>query len=200
MKADDPVLQNPDLVPHQSERLYFCRYGIKAEYETAFVRLFLSPSEWDNVEDGFSVEQAHRHYEYCSRVHRDRGEYWHVIEKDSLRLVGDLHYARSPGDRRATLGACMDRQFAGQGYGLEAGRAVLEWLFVKDPTPYPTNRVEAGCSKKNTALIHLFETLGMTYEGTMLDYKRIRGQFHDAVNYRILRREYLEKFGSPGPQ
>jgi RimJ/RimL family protein N-acetyltransferase len=99
--------------------------------------------------DGF--DHIHRHY-WEIATHRDRSHYdW---------AIGTLTAYRDSYNKTANLGLLIRRQSWGQGYGLEAWRAVMDWLFSDG-----VRKVEAGCYSKNIGMLTIFLKSGMSIEG-----------------------------------
>ncbi|NSW54188.1 MAG: GNAT family N-acetyltransferase [Anaerolineae bacterium] len=74
----------------------------------------------------------------------------------------------------------------GQGYALEAARAMLDLAFG----PCRAHRVVAFSHAANAASIRVMERLGMQHEGTLRETRRWQNQWADEVVYGLLEREW----------
>ena len=104
--------------------------------------------------------------------HRAGGRVFGSVE---LRLTSLDH-------RRAEMGYVLARDAWGQGYATEAARAVLAHGFG----PLGLHRIAATCDPENTASAHVLEKIGMTCEGRLRDYLKIRGQWRDRLTWAVL--------------
>lgn len=86
----------------------------------------------------------------------------------------------------ARLGYFIDEARRRQGYTTEALRAVLEWVF----TETPVHRVEADITPGNLASCRVVEKLGLRFEGTLRQNWFFKGQWHDSLEYSLLREEW----------
>jgi diamine N-acetyltransferase len=73
-----------------------------------------------------------------------------------------------------------------QGYMTEALRAVLEWVF----TETPVHRTEADITPGNLASYRVVEKLGFRFEGILRKNWFFKGQWHDSLEYSLLREEW----------
>jgi ribosomal-protein-alanine N-acetyltransferase len=118
--------------------------------------------------------------------HHEEGP-WGLEERSSGRLIGTcgLHDV-VPADRRAELGYTLARPYWNQGYMTEAVEAVLKFAFLR----LDLNRIQAVCVPENLASERVMQKVGMTYEGTLRDYRLIKGMLRRMKMHSILRREY----------
>jgi RimJ/RimL family protein N-acetyltransferase len=86
----------------------------------------------------------------------------------------------------ARLGYFIDQAQRGQGYTTEALRAVLEWVFSETPV----HRAEADITPGNVASCRVLEKLGFRLEGTLRKNWFYKGQWHDSLEYSLLREEW----------
>ncbi len=84
---------------------------------------------------------------------------------------------------RAELGFLFARAHWGKGYGLEAGRALVDLAFGELGLARLWARVHAG----NVASARLLEKLGFVYEGTLRGHVMREGERRDCLLYGRLR-------------
>jgi RimJ/RimL family protein N-acetyltransferase len=83
------------------------------------------------------------------------------------------------------MGIAMMPEARGQGYGTQAQRQLVRYLFLHTLA----NRVEASTEVGNLAEQRALEKAGFTREGVMRGCAFQGGRWHDAVLYSILRAE-----------
>lgn len=111
-------------------------------------------------------------------------------EKSSGRVIGGislhLNWRRDDG----ILGAILNCHDYGKGYATEGLRGVLEIAF----TQLGLHRVHGICDVDNASVIHVFEKVGMRYEGKMLQRGKARPEephpYFDQYGYAILCSEW----------
>lgn len=96
----------------------------------------------------------------------------------------------------ARMGYFIDQAQRGQGYTIEALRAVLEWVFSETPV----HRVEADITPGNIASCWVVEKLGFRFEGTLRKNWFFKDQWHDSLEYSQLREEWAELSKTPLPK
>jgi ribosomal protein S18 acetylase RimI-like enzyme len=92
------------------------------------------------------------------------------------------------------IGVAMLPEVRGLGYGTEAQRLLVDYLFAHTQV----NRVEAMTEVTNTAEQWALEKAGFTREGVLRGYGFRDGQWRDAVVYSVLREEARGKSKEPG--
>ena len=113
-----------------------------------------------------------------------------VCLKENDQLIGDL-FAHVEEDTVA-VGWNFDPAYSGQGYALEAARALFAHLF----SDRAARRLYAYVEDHNHPSQRLCERLGMRREGLFLDYVSFRtndaGQpiYENTMQYALLRREW----------
>ena len=109
-----------------------------------------------------------------------------IIEKDGVNIghIGGWKIG----------GICMAIGFAlipserGKGYGTEAIRMMVDYLFLEKDIV----RIEASTDTGNTASHKALGKAGFTNEGTMRKSHSVRGEYRDRYLYSILREEKKE--------
>ncbi|MFD1371730.1 GNAT family N-acetyltransferase [Actinoplanes sichuanensis] len=99
----------------------------------------------------------------------------HLIGAVELRVTGRTH-------ARGEFGYTLARSAWGRGFATEAATAVLAYAFDR----VGLHRVAATCDPANTASRRVLEKAGLTYEGHLKDYLRIRGEWRDRLLYAAL--------------
>lgn len=135
-----------------------------------------------------------------AEAHRRATEagYLAVVLKDSGTLVGDL-FAEPDSDpfchATYSIGWHLNPRFAGQGYAIEASRALVAHLF----TERQARRLYAYVETTNQPSVRLCEKLGMRREGVFKEFVSFtndaQGQpvYEDTVQYALLRSEWLAR-------
>lgn len=113
-----------------------------------------------------------------------------VIVTQENELAGSLSYHKraygpnSP-SRVYNVGFTVAPEFRGKHYGSEALKLLTAYLFET----YPIMRVEADTDVTNIPAQKVLETNGFTREGIMRKAQWRKGDWHDLVQYSILRGE-----------
>ncbi|PYV57406.1 MAG: GNAT family N-acetyltransferase [Acidobacteria bacterium] len=120
-----------------------------------------------------------------------------AIEENELRLVirlrrdgrlcGGIGLHPDDQHQRAELGYWIGVPFWGNGYAIEAARAVVRYGFEH----LNFNRIFAAHFAGNDASARVLQKIGMQYEGRMRQAIRKWHKFIDLERYAILREDYL---------
>ncbi|MFZ0216398.1 MAG: GNAT family protein [Candidatus Dormiibacterota bacterium] len=92
---------------------------------------------------------------------------------------------REPSQRAGDLGYVVRRDRWGQGVGTAIARAFLELGFDR----LALHRIWATCDVDNLASARVLEHAGLEREGRLRDQLLVRGRWHDAYLYAIVRAE-----------
>jgi ribosomal-protein-alanine N-acetyltransferase len=92
----------------------------------------------------------------------------------------------------ADAGWYVAADFAGQGYGTEGVRALLDFALAPAPTGLGLHRVQAGIIPRNARSIRVAEKCGMRREGLALRYIKIAGKWEDHLIYARTVEEHRE--------
>lgn len=120
------------------------------------------------------------------------GEWYQVAieEKSSGALAGDIAFKLTGGEhRQAEAGITLARDFHGRGYGVEAGRRLLEYLFGE----VGVHRVYANTDVLNTPAQDLLEKLGFRREAHFVENLWFKGRWSSEYWYGMLAREWEEQ-------
>lgn len=107
---------------------------------------------------------------------------------DGPRLIGGVGLKLADWEHRTgDLGYILHPDYWGQGYVLEAARA-LAYAAFRD---LGLQRLTATCDQRNKASARVMEKLGMRREGAFRQSKHIHGEWRDEFLYAILAEEFL---------
>jgi [ribosomal protein S5]-alanine N-acetyltransferase len=110
---------------------------------------------------------------------------WAIVVRDDGRLVGSCGFvSQAPERKSAEIGYWLGKPYWGQGYAVEAARALVRFGFEH----LGLDRVEAKCFLENHAGQRVIEKLGMTFEGTDCS-ERIKGEYPELRVYGIARQQ-----------
>jgi ribosomal-protein-alanine N-acetyltransferase len=88
----------------------------------------------------------------------------------------------------AEIGYALHRSNWGKGYGFEAVREGLRYIFFKTDI----RRVVAHCRDVNAASIALLEKLKFRREGHFIEDVEVRGKLMSSYWYAMLRSEFID--------
>ncbi len=116
--------------------------------------------------------------------HSDQDSRWYLVEKKDGEPVGQIMNKIKAG--YYTVGYIIHPEHREKGYGTEAVKLIVDFLFLSTPT----KRVEAQASPDNIASVRVLEKAGFKHEGTLRKALFVRGTYMDGVIYGILREEW----------
>jgi RimJ/RimL family protein N-acetyltransferase len=91
-------------------------------------------------------------------------------------------------NRSAEIAIILDNNYHGKGIGTEACKKMLEHGFLK----MNLNRIWTGTASINLGMRGICKTLGMKEEGCFREAIYLDGEYHDVIEYGILKSEYVE--------
>ena len=103
----------------------------------------------------------------------------HVIGTCGIAGWSDQH-------ERGDLAYAIAAPYWNKGYMTEAARAAVDHAFAA----LPMNRLQSCCHVDNIGSARVMEKLGMTFEGVLRQYFKIRNGYHDLRYYSLLRSEW----------
>lgn len=110
-----------------------------------------------------------------------------VVRSEDDRLLGcAVLYLENAAGHQAMLGYALARAAWGEGYALEAARALMSFGF----DVLGIHRIWAACDPDNRASVRILERLGMRLEGRMREDTRVRGVWRDSRIYALLEHEH----------
>ncbi|GHO42104.1 GNAT family N-acetyltransferase [Ktedonospora formicarum] len=113
-----------------------------------------------------------------------------VVTHKSSYVVGNVSYHQrrygpNDGSIAYNIGIMLLPEHRGKGYGVEAQRLLVEYLFAT----YPVMRVEASTDITNIPEQRALEKAGFTRDGVLRKVQWRSGDWHDMVIYSKLRGE-----------
>ncbi|HXX19807.1 MAG TPA: GNAT family protein [Candidatus Acidoferrum sp.] len=114
--------------------------------------------------------------------------------KSERRVIGGIDLrVKDEKNRAADVGYVLARAHWGQGYMVEAARAVLDAAFRQ----IGLHRVWATCDPRNRASYRVMEKLGMRREAHFCKDAMEKGEWRDTYLYAILAEEWLNSAAPP---
>lgn len=127
---------------------------------------------------------------FKSRFENGVGVRWAITLKKTGEYIGDCGYNPwSTTNRKAEIGYALIPKYWGNGYAIEAIKAILHYGFMELGI-VKLNRIIAMIDPRNTKSIQLVEKIGFQYEGTLRENVLEKGVLVDTSVYAILRKEY----------
>jgi RimJ/RimL family protein N-acetyltransferase len=110
--------------------------------------------------------------------------------KTTKTVIGDcaFHVMKSDG-RQAYIGITLSHSYWGKGYGEEASRRLLDYLFGE----LNLHRVVAECDVDNAASLLLLERIGFRREAHLIENIWFKGNWGSEFHYALLEREWKKK-------
>ncbi|HET7656666.1 MAG TPA: GNAT family protein [Bacillales bacterium] len=119
---------------------------------------------------------------------------WGIMLKENEKLVGTIDFVHwLPKHHRAEISFVLSKKFWGNGYILEATRRLLCFGFEQ----MELQKIEALSMIENVQSQRVLQKLGMRFEGVLRNHWWVKDRFRDIVQYSILKKEFMEKFGLP---
>lgn len=116
------------------------------------------------------------------------GTRWGLQSKEAEGLIGTCGlFGWNRGWRKCSIGYELAADWEGKGLMREALAAMLDWGFEQ----MQLNRVEAQIHPLNEASLRLVAALGFVQEGLLRELGFWGGQYHDMLQFSLLRRDYL---------
>jgi ribosomal-protein-alanine N-acetyltransferase len=112
---------------------------------------------------------------------------WVMVRKSNHQPIGTCGY--HTWDKRyfrAEIGYDLSSSFWGQGYMIEALRAIISDGFEQ----MKLNRIDALVYVENVRSIRLLQRLGFMQEGLLRDYFYLNGKFYDHYLFAMIQREW----------
>jgi len=114
---------------------------------------------------------------------------WAIVLRENGRLIGSCGFvSQAPERRSAEIGYWLGKPYWGQGYAVEAARALVRFGFEQ----IGLDRVEAKCFLENRAGQRVIEKLGMRFEG-MDRSEMIKGEYPELRLYGISNLEWARR-------
>jgi RimJ/RimL family protein N-acetyltransferase len=138
----------------------------------------------------YSVEQAEDFIEQQKSVTPGEIGQWLQLGmelKDGGTLIGDVAFVIiKDSHNQAEIGMTLSRPFQGKGYGTEAVRELVRYLFDE----LVVHRIIANCDPDNTPAHFLLERVGLRREGCFIDSLWYKGGWASELWFAMLDREW----------
>ena len=135
-----------------------------------------------------SLHDAQNYIDYVLTKY-SKGEIapWAIIHKKDNKMIGYIEFIEIKEDHYwGEISYVFNRNYWGKGLGSEAVKEILNLAF----NIFELNRVQARCINENIASYRIMEKVGMKYEGTSKEAMLKDNNFHDIVQYAILKKEH----------
>lgn len=110
-----------------------------------------------------------------------------LVLKDTGKLIGDCAIHTLPQDNdQVEIGFTVDPLFQNKGFGLEAVKCLLEYIFKV----LNKHRVIAVTDVRNKNSIKLLERIGLRREGHFIKNAWFNGEYTDEYLFAILKEEW----------
>ena len=151
------------IVPEvHTDRLVMRGFGEQDLDEMAAINSDPEVTKWVGDENGVSYNETWRRIAYWVGHWELLGfGQWALIRRDDGRLVGRTGLLRPAGWPGLEVGWLIGREFWGQGYAPEAGKASMEWAREELGADHIISLIE----DHNERSARVAEKLGMTMEG-----------------------------------
>jgi len=162
------------------------------------------PEDRDAIYAIFSDDEVTRYYDLVTMQRREEAAElidffderfetesmirWGITRKDDDVVIGTCGYVMLH-RHRGEIGYDLRRSEWRKGIMTEALDAIIDFGFQD----MGLQRVEALVMPENVASARLLRKLGFTEEGTLRDYDRFKGAFHDMRCLSILKQEYYKE-------
>lgn len=175
----------------ETERLYLRRYTL-ADAEAVYrnwqsdseVAKYVTWTHYTNVDDTRKyIEKQIDSYSNLNRY------CWCLVPKDINEPIGSIDVCKIDEDADwIALGWCLGKKWWHQGYTSEAALAVINFLFNE----VGVNCISAQHDPRNPNSGGVMKKVGMKYNGTFRQCRKVKGQIIDVCEYSILRDEWLK--------
>ena len=162
-----------------------------AESDLALLETWAADPDYDGEFNTFGLnrpDQTRRAFAEHGYLADDRGKL--LVATRAGEVVGDVGYrlvkhGGGIANRVYEIGITIAPSFRGRGYGAEAQRLMVAYLFAT----YPIARVQATTDIANVPEQRALERAGFTREGVLRQGQWRSGGWHDMVMYSKLRGE-----------
>ena len=138
-----------------------------------------------------SPDQTYGYLEAVARSYKS-GDFhdWAVTLTESGKMIGTCGFTSFDFENdRAEVGYVLNPKYWGQGIATEAVSAAIEFAFNE----LGANRVEAKFIEGNNASLKVMEKCGMTFEGYLKQYMKIKGEYKNIGFASITLESFVKK-------
>lgn len=138
-----------------------------------------------------SPEQSYGYLESIAQSYKNGDFYdWAVTLTEGGKMIGTCGFTSFDFEHgRAEVGYVLNPKFWGQGIATEAVSAAIEFAFKE----LGANRVEAKFIQGNGASLRVMQKCGMTFEGYLKQYMRVKGEYKNIGIASITADDFVEK-------
>ncbi|WP_433747595.1 GNAT family N-acetyltransferase [Falsibacillus pallidus] len=111
-----------------------------------------------------------------------------ITLKETDEFIGMITFTINERHKRCEFAYWLGKEYWGNGYGTEAAKRMLDLAFNE----LNLNKVYAQAFAGNPGSWRVMEKIGMTYEGKLRQHVSRFDEYHDLVQYGLLREEYLQ--------
>lgn len=123
--------------------------------------------------------------EYLNKFKKHHNNIFLAIEDLSHKLIGTMTVYCDSNNDIIDLGIMIgDKDSKGKGIGLEAWKAVIDWIIIN----LKPRKLTAGCMSVNFPMIRLMENIGMKPDGVRKNHLLWNDQYVDLI-YMALKNE-----------
>lgn len=125
--------------------------------------------------------------EYNQMLRQTGMRYYIFLKTNPDKIIGTISLSairRMPCDS-ACVGYKFDMEYHHHGYAFEA----LSFFLANIVPEYRLHKIAAYIAPSNQASIRLIERLGFFYEGTAIEYAKVKGKWTDHRQYAFLYQE-----------
>ncbi|MBV6394676.1 MAG: hypothetical protein HFACDABA_00242 [Anaerolineales bacterium] len=147
-------------------------------------------AEYKGWELPYSHERGAEFLEMMRTRHPLESGQWYqaaIVTKDEKEFIGDIaHMFKKDDPRQVYIGCTVAKKHWQKGFGVEAVRRHLEWLFDE----INVHRVIARTDVENDASINTLERLGLRREAHFVQNIWLHGRWTSEYHYAMLDREW----------
>ncbi|MBT4289194.1 MAG: GNAT family N-acetyltransferase [Deltaproteobacteria bacterium] len=174
----------------ETNRLIMRSFQDKDIQAFADYRSEIEVAKYQSWNTPYSLEKAIRFINEMKAVQPGTPGKWYQVAielKKNGSLVGDCAFqifAEEP--RQAEIGVTLSGKYQGKGYATEAVTRLLNYLF----TGFKLHRIRAICDVENIASSKLLESIGMRWEGHLVENIWFKGKWGSEYMYGLLKQEW----------
>ena len=133
------------------------------------------------------------HRDFLKNIRSDQDGYIFAVETlEDLRMIGTIAvYGINWHHRYAHVGISLDPEVHNQGYGTDAMKVLLRFIFEE----MNLHKVKLTVFEFNSRAIRVYEKCGFRLEGRLREEIFRYGQYHDVLVMGLLREEYCSLTG-----
>lgn len=168
--------------PEREDVIQLAAWGHDMEYQRYLRRGMIYPSSTEGMLEWFaSMDRKEEDIPWMIRANDDNRLIGLIVIKDMMWQARHCSFFMGIGDR--------DQR--GQGYGTDAVRVMLKYVFCE----MNMHRVGLDVMSYNPGAMRAYEKAGFTQEGRLRAYVYRDGVYYDVIQMSILRAEWESLYG-----